>query len=577
MARDKGQVRRSQLITTYGVGAIMAVEDESFMVAGIDQWDVPTPNMHEPRLEKELRVDGFVLPPESGSGVKVPVVRFPLWYSCPGCDTLNEHRFFTGKWDNRCNACGQSLIPSRFVTVCRRGHIDDFPYFHWVHHGHPKAEDGGAHRMSIRALGNTASLRDIVISCDCGVSERSMEGAFGKFALAQIRKCQRRRPWLETADSVACDEVPRTLQRGASNVWFPILHSALSIPPWSEGAFRSINRAWRTLQHVPNEALAATITGMKLAEGTPYTVEDLVRAVQQRKARDQGDDSGPDSIKSEEYDALCRGAADRGVKADFVCVPAKTLGPVTSAWFSQVQVVSRLREVRAMSSFGRLLPPLPGDPPDYRAPLFEVDPRWLPGIEVSGEGVFMRLDQSYLEKWEVLPNVRNRVQRIHDNYAARLAGQGLKPSRVITPRLVLLHTLAHALINQFSLDSGYPAAALRERLYSSQEMCGLLIYTATSDSAGSFGGVAAQAESSRLDAALAEALERSSWCSGDPLCVEADAAGVDALNLAACHACVLLPEVSCEEMNVFLDRALLMGTPTNASIGYFSRAAVPTS
>jgi hypothetical protein len=108
-------------------------------------------------------------------------------------------------------------------------------------------------------------------------------------------------------------------------------------------------------------------------------------------------------------------------------------------------------------------------------------------------------------------------------------------------------------------------------------MCGLLIYTATSDSAGSFGGVAAQAESSRLDVALAEALERSSWCSGDPLCVEADAAGVDALNLAACHACVLLPEVSCEEMNVFLDRALLMGTPTNASIGYFSRAAVPTS
>jgi hypothetical protein len=147
MGRDKGQVRRSQLITTYGVGSIMAVEDESFMVAGIDQWDVLTPNMHEPRLEKELRVDGFVLPPESGSGVKVPVVRFPLWYSCPGCDTLNEHRFFAGKWDNRCNACGQNLIPSRFVTVCRRGHIDDFPYFHWVHRGHPKS-DASAHRMS---------------------------------------------------------------------------------------------------------------------------------------------------------------------------------------------------------------------------------------------------------------------------------------------------------------------------------------------------------------------------------------------------------------------------------------------
>src|SRR5260370_41780440 len=110
MGRDKGQVRRSQLITTYGVGSIMAVEDESFMVAGIDQWDVLTPNMHEPRLEKELRVDGFVLPPESGSGGKVPVVRFPLWDSCPGCVPLNAHRFFSGKWASRCSACSHHFI-----------------------------------------------------------------------------------------------------------------------------------------------------------------------------------------------------------------------------------------------------------------------------------------------------------------------------------------------------------------------------------------------------------------------------------------------------------------------------------
>src|SRR5260370_12037274 len=104
-------------------------------------------------------------------------------------------------------------------------------------------------------------------------------------------------------------------------------------------------------------------------------------------------------------------------------------------------------------------------------------------------------------------------------------------------------------------------------------MCGFFISTATSDSAGSLGGVVAQAEPARLDSALAEALERSSWCSADPLCVEADAAGVDALNLAACHACVLLPEVSCEEMNVFLDRPILIATPTDANIPYSSLTA----
>lgn len=573
MSRDKGHVRRSQLITTYGVGSVMAVEDESFMVAGTDQWDVVVPNMHEPRLEKELHVDGFVLPPESGSGVKIPVVRFPLWYSCPRCETLNEHRFLSGKFDNCCNACGQNLIPSRFVTVCRRGHIADFPYFRWVHHGHP-VSTGTAHEMSIRALGNTASLRDIVISCDCGVPARSMEGAFGRFALVQITKCHGNRPWLETTDPTPCEEVPRTLQRGASNVWFPIVHSALSIPPWSEGAFRAINKGWRTLQHVPDEALGATITGMKLAQGTPYSVEDLVRAVQQRKMREQGDETGADSLKTEEYDALCRGAADPGAKADFVCVPAKSIGPFASAWFAQVQVVSRLREVRAMSAFGRLLPPVQGDPSEFRAPLNEVDPQWLPGVEVSGEGIFIRLHEERLAEWESRHEVRARASRIHDNYVARLAKQGLKPVRTITARFVLIHTLAHALINQFALDSGYPAAALRERLYASEEMCGLLIYTATSDSAGSFGGVAAQSKPERLDTALEEALERAAWCSGDPLCVEADASGADALNLAACHACVLLPEVSCEELNVFLDRATLGGTPTAATLAYFIPAAI---
>ena len=224
-----------------------------------------------------------------------------------------------------------------------------------------------------------------------------------------------------------------------------------------------------------------------------------------------------------------------------------------------------------MSSFGRLFPPMPEDPAEFRAPLYEVNPGWLPGIEVSGEGLFLRLREQDLASWELRANVRHRARRIDDNFVARLARQGLKPTRAVTPRFILAHTLAHALIGQFSLDSGYPAAALRERIYVGENMAGLLIYTATSDSAGSFGGLIAQADGGKLDIALGEALARISWCSGDPLCVESDASGTDSLNLAACHACVLLPEVSCEEFNVFLDRALVVGSPSDPSLGYFSR------
>jgi len=75
--KPKGSIRRSQLITTYGIGSIIAVEDESFMVAGIDRWEPRPPDLHEPRLERQLHVNGFRIPPASENGSDIPVVRFP--------------------------------------------------------------------------------------------------------------------------------------------------------------------------------------------------------------------------------------------------------------------------------------------------------------------------------------------------------------------------------------------------------------------------------------------------------------------------------------------------------------------
>ena len=69
---------------------------------------------------------------------------------------------------------------------------------------------------------------------------------------------------------------------------------------------------------------------------------------------------------------------------------------------------------------------------------------------------------------------------------------------------MLIHSLAHAVIDQWALDSGYPASSLRERLYVDDDMAGFLIYTATSDSAGSLGGVVAEAEPDRLEASFRE-------------------------------------------------------------------------
>src|ERR1035438_9216377 len=117
--QSKGSVRRSQLVTTYGVGALVAIEEESFMVAGIDFWQVTDPNIHEPRLERLLDVRGFVLPPATERGRDVPVFRFPLWCSCPVCSSLKEHSRFGCTFDrNSCSKCNVNLVPSRFVVCC---------------------------------------------------------------------------------------------------------------------------------------------------------------------------------------------------------------------------------------------------------------------------------------------------------------------------------------------------------------------------------------------------------------------------------------------------------------------------
>ena len=568
MARvTKGTVRRGQLVTTYGVGALVALEEESFIVAGIDRWQVNDPNIHEPRLERLLEVHGFVLPPATENGRDIPVFRFPLWCSCPVCSRLNEHRFFSTFDNNRCNTCNANLAPSRFVICCSKGHIDDFPYFSWVHAGGRGV--GSSHQLTIRAGGTSASLRDIEISCTCGLS-KSMEGAFGKNILREIGyRCSGSRPWLGDSHE-SCSETPRTFQRGASNVWFPTVYSSISIPPWSEGAFRLLNRYWSALQHAPNDALPHILNGMGIAKGTPYTVDDLVLAVQQRKGGKGSDDNQETTLRWQEYEALSKGKAETGLDQEFVCIPSEGGNDLAGSWFDRIMVVKRLREVRALQSFTRVTPHLAGEMPDRRAPICDTSPGWLPAIEVRGEGVFLELNAARLRQWESAPLVIRRARKIDDNYVRRTQVTGAAPGRSITPRLLLIHTLAHILINQWSLDCGYPAASLRERLYVSDRMAGLLIYTATSDSAGSLGGVVAQAGPARLDEALREGIGRSTWCSADPLCIESDASGVDALNLAACHACVLLPEVSCEEMNLFLDRGMLVGIPGNTKLGFFA-------
>ncbi|MBB5775058.1 DUF1998 domain-containing protein [Nonomuraea jabiensis] len=569
-------MRRAQLITTYGVGSLIAVGSESFMVAGLDRWSELGPydqTIHERRLEKELGVQCFRLPPASDSDKygDVPVIRFPEVQSCPGCNRLAKARFFGAtRSPAKCKECDRELVPSRFVVCCAAGHIDDFPYFRWLHKGANTA--GGEsrnHDLKLKATGRSASLGDIEISCSCGVRPVTMEGALRKGALKGITSCTGRRPWLGDVSEEDCEELPRAMQRGASGVWFSDVRSALSIPPWSEGVQKLVERNWKSLRKAPD--LRERLEELALTNHRLYSVEEIIQAVERRRQDEAGlSDGSEPALKLEEYRALTRTTEEKPGKQDFVCVPWPDDKVAAEHGIDQVMRIKRLREVRVLQGFSRLAAPS-ADSPSRRAALYTAEnrPDWLPAIEVIGEGVFLRLDTTRLIAWESRAEVQARVAPIDAAYRERFARFGLTPDKEITPRLVMIHTLAHSIINEWSLDSGYPTASLRERLYVSNEMSGFLIYTATSDSAGSLGGIVAQVESGNLATSIHTAIEQISWCSADPLCVESDASGTDNLNRAACHSCVLLPETSCEEFNTLLDRALLTGTSDQPNLGFF--------
>ncbi len=141
---------------------------------------------------------------------------------------------------------------------------------------------------------------------------------------------------------------------------------------------------------------------------------------------------------------------------------------------------------------------------------------------------------------------------------------------------MLLHTFAHILMNRLTFECGYSSAALKERLYVSNDsgnpMSGVLIYTADGDAEGTMGGLVRMGKQGYIEPVIKHTLQDATWCSVDPVCTEIGGSGgqgPDSCNLAACHNCALVPETACEHFNRFLDRVTVVGDINKPDIGYF--------
>jgi hypothetical protein len=588
--------------------------DESLMTAGLDAWTAHAKKqcpadwlVREERLEARLGVTHFRLPPDHrdpGVGVQlpnqdVPFVRFPCWHYCHFCGGMEELPLFGNR--QRCRAlpwptrnCIQRkrkpwLIPVRFVTACVKGHVQDFPFREWVHRTTPATDHCQLRMLAGRS---SAGLTGIKITCTCG-QMRSLGGIFdfddtNGGALHRLgRDCQGFRPWLgEWENPPGCGEFLQVVQRGASNVYFPHVVSSIYLPLWAESATGGIVKALED-PRVWGPLSSGLVSG-KISQDRCEMVASMrnldaneLMAAAQRKLDGIPETSAlvgqtEEAFRRSEYDALKsgRGAAQSDLLVE-TASPDNYQPPVSMA-FSHLALVHKLRETRVLKGFTRLLPP-DGNLTSPRLQRLALDQRldWLPAMIVRGEGIFLEFDVAQMDAWIARsPVVSARIGDLDTHYNQRRISQG-QPPRQVSLQFVLLHTFAHVVINQLAYECGYGSASLRERLYCdvtdpADAMCGVLIYTASGDSEGSMGGLVRQAKEGLFENIVLRAIQKAGWCSSDPVCIESLGQGAENCNLSACHSCCLLPETSCEEGNRLLDRALLVGTPGDPHIGYFS-------
>ena len=596
MANDIGALRRSAVLSTYGPGAVGDFRSGgspiSVVLAGLEEWDrnfppigVANPQaIFEPRLQRKLGVRGFRLPPicaestdsEEPDTRRLIGVRFPRWLQCPGCDLIapeDKWAHEPGRPERNCPRCTRAqpgerkvfVIPVRFIMACKDGHLDEFPWHAWV--GHLPTCPRKKEFLKLESEG--PGLAGIVLKCPECKAKRSMDGVFSA-STWKDRTCRGHRHWLGTREE-GCESPVRVVQRGASNLYFPIVESALSIPPWSDHLQEALGNYWADLEAVDAEDRATLISnlgGLKpVLDELGLTPQSLAEEIE-RRVRLLSPESATD-IRQEEYRQFTMGtrhtrSEDKEFETRVEAVPDDLAGHL-----SRIVRVVRLREVRAITGFTRILAPRDPEAGGI-ARISREKPSWLPAIEVRGEGIFIELDPSALESWEAREDVRARTLALNERRLQTT--KTTNESEEVTPRFLLLHALAHALMRQLTLSCGYSTAALSERLYAGQspdDMAGALIFTSTTDADGTLGGLQREGRPERLNATLVGAIKSMEWCSSDPLCIEGAMSADRASGLAACHGCLLAPETACEEFNQLLDRAMLVGTPEKPNIGYF--------
>ena len=606
---EVGEVRPSQTLTTFGIGSLVDLPNMSVIVMGLDDW--PSAHSNEIAEERLLRsaqsilgqqVGRFLTPPrgpetqgsqtnwfDEARQIGVPVAPFPRWMVCSKCRLLApissglfEPKVYPYRPDracyvHNCTTQGRSplVLPARFMVTCEHGHLDDFPWVTFVHQGGNPDCKGLLYLYEVGASGEAL---DVELKCDgCGLRRR-MGQAFGPNNRAAMPSCRGRRPQLRDVDPNGCDQDHvKPMLQGASNLWFPVVISALSVPQASDDLGRLVEDNWAVLDKVTGlDVLKAFRLIGQLKDFSKYSDDQMWAAIQ-KKIQGTGEErDDPDDLKSPEWKVFSnptKATESRTFKL-------RTVDPPTefTKHFEKIVLVEKLREVRALVGFTRMMSPRDFDnaadlPPEQRARISRKAPTWVPASETRGEGIFFQFSESLVQDWVKRNHAYDREFEI--GHQAWRATKNLDPNKGYPGiRYVLLHTFSHALIRQLAIECGYTSASITERIYSQNPtdgdpMAGVLIYTSAADSEGTLGGLCALGEPDKLGRHIRRALDKMSLCASDPLCSEHLVGSGEKLHGASCHACSFLPETSCERGNKYLDRSAVVSTVERNDLAFF--------
>ena len=471
----KREIRAGAVAGMAGVGAVVDVGQESFLIPGIENWrQAQLRVINLPRLSSRLRK---VLKAPREEKASLLVRRFPRAMFCEKCRKISMWRtnMEIEGTEPKCvaNDCGGTLVAMRFVMACENGHLDDVPWPFWAHsgdHGNRNCKATDQLLFDVDTSAGTAGLASVVVRCvagGCG-AYRSLEDISNRQLVKEIFKnCSGSHPWIH-GRRAECDAESVVLQRGATNLHFPSTISALDIPvdaqvsPAAEYAdqIRSDARFAKLVVLIRStegdsgeylEVMAESVAG-RVGCAVEIVLEVATSEAEGRPLMGGGDDGVPaidqNVLLDEEWRTIIDVTRTGGRSgSNFVAVPEE-LAPSAPAWVKRlidgVLLIRRLREVRAYLGFQRVKPGVPDKtvPPDIGA----AQP-WLPASEVYGEGIALSFRFDLLEAWaSKLPEVERKA--LIELESERLAENFWFLPKV-DPILIAIHTLSHLLLRRW--------------------------------------------------------------------------------------------------------------------------------